>query len=100
VGTRHSSGSADYFFLVEPLLPELDFDELLFELAVVFFDPLELPDLVGIRFLPSGAVEPPSGSKVSDRHPRVLPRSRRSPIVLQEQIGYERFHRRCSAVDD
>jgi hypothetical protein len=58
--------------LVEPLLPELDFDELLFELAVVFFDPLELPDLVGIRFLPSGAVEPPSGSKVSDRHPRVL----------------------------
>ena len=46
---------------------ELDFDELLLALEVLFLEPLELPDLVGIRFLPSGAVEPPNGSKVSNR---------------------------------
>ena len=40
-----------YFFLLEPLLLELDLLLLLFELDELFFEPLELPDLVGMNTL-------------------------------------------------
>ena len=49
-----------YFFLLELLLLELDLLALLFEpeLDVLFFDPLELPDLVGMTTLPFRRAKP------------------------------------------
>lgn len=45
-----------YFFLAE-LLFELDLLELFFEADELFFEPLELPDFVGIDTLPSGSLQ-------------------------------------------
>ena len=49
-----------YFFLLELLLLELDLLALLFEpeLDALFFDPLELPDLVGMATLPFRRAKP------------------------------------------
>lgn len=45
----------------ELLLLELDLLELLFEPDALFFELLELPDLVGMGTLPSGALQPLKG---------------------------------------
>ena len=89
-----------YFFLLEPLLLELDLLALLFdfELDALFLVPL---DLVGMTHAPSAASNPQSRPAFLNRFATNKDISRCSPLVLQEQIGYEAFlTRRCSAAFD
>lgn len=71
---RDLSSMNAYFFLLALLLLEVDLLELVLELEELFFDPLELPDLVGMGTLPSGALKQPSGKGGSGRF-AVAPRS-------------------------
>lgn len=100
--------------MLELLLLELDLLALLFEpeLDALFFDPLELPDLVGMTTLPFRRAKPlaaanGSGSSPSRLFLRLFPWTfsepfdcRCSSLVLHEQIGYEDCHWRGSAAGD
>jgi hypothetical protein len=100
--------------LLELLLLELDLLALLFEpeLDALFFDPLELPDLVGMTTLLFRRAKPLAGANGSGPGPsrlflRLFPWTFSKPfdcqcssLVLHEQIGYEGCQWRGSAAGD
>ena len=79
--------AAGYFFLAEPVLLELDLLELLLLFDPELFDPPDLDAALAISCSPlnSGLQPPTPDAGSAAPHPRV-----RSPLVLVEQMGYER----------